>query len=60
MVWIEFSGNGILNHEVGTFSNADNQILREQNVNKRFTLVLKLLQKVDWKLWVLLWKLPML
>ena len=33
------SGNGIPNHEVGTFPNADNpNTIREQNVNKRFTL----------------------
>ena len=33
------SGNGIPNHEVGTFPNADNpNTITEQNVNKRFTL----------------------
>ena len=33
------SGNGIPNHEVGTFPNANNpNTIREQNVNKRFTL----------------------
>ena len=33
------SGNGIPNHEVGTFPNADNpNTIGEQNVNKRFTL----------------------
>ena len=33
------SGNGIPNHEVGTFPNTDNpNTIREQSVNKRFTL----------------------
>ena len=33
------SGNGIPNHEIGTFPNADNpNTITEQNVNKRFTL----------------------
>ena len=33
------SGNGIPNHEVGIFPNDDNpNTIREQNVNKRFTL----------------------
>ena len=32
-------GNGIPNHEVGTFPNPNNpNTIREQNVNKRFTL----------------------
>ena len=32
------SGNGIPNHEVGTFPNTDNpNTIREQSVNKRFT-----------------------
>ena len=33
------TGNGIPNHEVGTFPNSDNpNTIKEQNVNKRFTL----------------------
>ena len=33
------NGNGIPNHEVGTFPNADNpNTIREQSINKRFTL----------------------
>jgi hypothetical protein len=33
------NGNGIPNHEVGTFPNLNNpNTIREQNVNKRFTL----------------------
>ena len=33
------NGNGIPNHEVGTFPNADNpNRIREQNINERFTL----------------------
>ena len=33
------NGNGIPNHEVGTFPNADNpNTIKEQSINKRFTL----------------------